>query len=141
MEAFVTGPSAVLVPPQNYNVTLHSFRTVRMFKAPKLELVFRIVSYGDAFGKTVSRYYNVDAIIGKPQDRGRFKVSRNRDFTREYYTLFDYGGKRLDRLPMSLFEGVIIEAQVVTVKESRGAVIPKPLRYSKIAKLNRVVEC
>jgi len=41
---------------------------------------------------------------------------------------------------MSRFKNVIIEAEVVTVKESRGRSLPETLRYSKIGKLLRVID-
>ena len=41
---------------------------------------------------------------------------------------------------MSLFDGVTIEATVVTVKEARGRILPEQLRYSKIERLLKVVE-
>jgi len=131
-----------LVRPGFHDVMLDDFRTALMFqgKAPKLILSFAIVSHGDDFGKRIPRYYNVARIIGKPQLGGRFKVSKKGDFLREYLSLFHYDGGRLDRLPMSRFSGVVIRAEIVTVKHSRGKEIPGPLQYSKIARLINVVE-
>jgi len=41
---------------------------------------------------------------------------------------------------MSRFKNVTIEAEIVTVKESRGRSLPEPLRYSKIERLLRVID-
>ncbi len=131
-----------LVRPGLHEVMLDNFQTALMFqgKAPKLIMNFAIVSHGEDFGKRVPRYYNVAKIIGKPQREGQFKVSKKGDFLREYLTLFQYAGSRLDRLPMSRFNGVTIKAEIKTVKHSRGKDIPEPLQYSKVARLIKVVE-
>jgi len=88
----------------------------------------------------VPRFFNVDRLVGKPGKNGRFSVSSTRDFPREFLSLFNYQARRKDRYPMSLFNGVTIEAQVVTVKKARGIEIPEQLRYSKIQRLIKVVE-
>lgn len=131
-----------LVSPGPYELMLGDFYTALMFqgRAPKLILNFTIVSPGKHYGTKVPRYYNVSKIIGKPQKGGRFKVGKKGDFLREYLTLFHYDGGRLDRLPMSRFQGVVILGQVETVKFARGKNIPKPLQYSKVSNLIRVVE-
>jgi hypothetical protein len=140
MEMILEQSAYPLVKPGSYRVMLDSFRTVRMFKCPKLELTFTIVSFGDAHGVRLPRFFNVDRFTSKAGKNGGFSVSPNRDFPRELLTLFNYECKRKDRYPMSLFNGVTIEADVITVKEARGRVIPAPLRYSKINKLVRVIE-
>jgi hypothetical protein len=131
-----------LVRPGFHEVMLDGFQTALMFqgKAPKLILNFTIVSHGADYGKKVPRYYNVAKIIGKPQQGGRFKVSKKGDFLREYLTLFHYEGGRLDRLPMSRFNGLTIKAEIGTVKHSRGKDIPAPLQYSKVLRLIKVIE-
>ena len=140
MEMILEPCAYSLVKPGNYRVMLDFYRTVRMFKCPKVELTFTIVSFGDAHGVRIPRFFNVDRFVGKPGKNGGFSVSRNRDFPREFLSLFNYEAKRKDRYPMSLFDGVTIEATVVTVKEARGRILPEQLRYSKIERLLKVVE-
>ena len=53
-------------------------------------------------------------------------------------TLFTGKVNRLDRIPMSNFENVIIEGRVDTVKRSRGKEIPKELQYSVITELRKL---
>ncbi len=130
-----------LIRPGNYKVMLDYYQTAIMFgKAPKLILHFKVTSFGEGFGSWIPRYYNVQKLIGKGKKNGRFKVSKSGDFLREYLSLFPARTKRLDRLPMTRFKNVIIEAEIVTVKESRGRSLPEPLRYSKIGKLLRVID-
>jgi len=139
-DALVADDLPPLIKPGIYDLVLVDFRTAMMFmgKAPKLIMDFRIVTFGDAFEAVVSRYYNVLRVIGKPENQGRFKASKKGDFLREYMTLFTGIVDRLDRIPMSNFENVIIEGKVKTVKRSRGRDIPKELQYSKISELRRV---
>ena len=50
MEMILEPCAYSLVKPGNYRVMLDFYRTVRMFKCPKVELTFTIVSFGDAHG-------------------------------------------------------------------------------------------
>jgi hypothetical protein len=105
-DAIIADDLPPLVKPGIYDLVFVDFRTAMMFmgKAPKLIMDFRIVSMGEYFGTILSRYYNVLRIIGKPEQHGRFKASRQGDFLREYMTLFTGKLNRLDRIPMSYFE-------------------------------------
>lgn len=139
-DAVVADDLPPLIKPGLYDFVLVDFRTAKMFmgKAPKLIMDFRIVTQGEYFEVVLSRYYNVARIIGKPERHGRFKASTKGDFLREYMTLFPSKVSRLDRVPMSNFETVMIEGKVETVIRSRGRDIPKPLQYSRISQLRRV---
>ena len=101
-----------LVKPGIYELAFVDYRTANMFmgKAPKIVMTFRIVSMGKFHG-----------------------------FMREYMTLFTGRVSRLDRIPMSLFENVLIEGRVSTVTRAQGRDIPKELQYSTISELKRVV--
>jgi hypothetical protein len=81
----------------------------------------------------------VQKVIGKPQRSGRFKCGKKGAFLREYLTLFPNQVQRLDRVPMSAFENVIIEGKIETVTHSSNKEIPKPLQYSRVSELRRVV--
>ena len=130
-----------LVKPGIYELAFVDYRTANMFmgKAPKVVMTFRIVSMGELHGVELQRYYNVQKLYGKPQRFGRFKPSTKGIFMREYMTLFTGRVSRLDRIPMSLFENVLIEGRVSTVTRAQGRDIPKELQYSTISELKRVV--
>jgi len=130
------------IPPGEYAVQMKRFKTAMMFggKAPKLVIDFVIVEQGEYFGLVLPKYYNVKRLIGRPQEGGRFKVGATGDFARDYFRLFYVGDRRLDRLPMSLWEGVTLLAKVSTVKRARDGDIPEALQYSKIERLIKVLE-
>lgn len=138
-EFLITDDIPPLVEPRAYEVMLDFYETALMFKTPKLILTFTIVTQGPAYGIRLPRYYNVKRLIGKPGKNGNFAVGKKGDFLREFLTLFSCKPDRLDRLPISYFNGVTIKARVVTVKRSRNRDIPEALQYSKISELLRVV--
>ena len=130
------------IPPGEYTVQMKTFTTAMMFggKAPKLVIDFVIVEQGDHFGLVLPKYYNVKKLIGRPQQGGRFQASAKGDFARDYFELMQMGDRRLDRLPMSVMEGVTFLAKVSTVKRARDRDIPEALQYSKIDRLIKVLE-
>jgi len=141
-----------LVKPRVYDMVFLRYETARMFrgKAPKLILWFKIADFtSEYFEAEVPRYYNVQEIIGKPGPSGRFKAGKKGDFLREYLTLFPAEAphnkkaekkmQRFNRIPMSVFKGVLIECKVSTVTHARGKPIPEPLQYSKIEELRKVL--
>ncbi len=140
-DAFVADDLPPLVKQGVYQLAFVEYRTANMFrgKAPKLIMTFRIVSMGEYFEHLVLRYYNVQRVIGKPQRNGRFKCGKKGAFLREYLTLFPHQVPRLDRVPMSAFEAVLIEGKIQTVTHSSNKEIPKPLQYSRISELRRVL--
>jgi hypothetical protein len=134
--AQIEGERPSLLPPGVYDVSFVGFSTFVLFgRASKLNLQFKVVNYGEHFEKTVSRYYNVTRLIGRPGPNGRFKVGFSSDFIREYGRLFPIPA-RLDRIPMSSFEKHIFTAKVRTVeKGAQQESIPEGLRYSVISEL------
>lgn len=129
------------IPPGEYAVQMKTFKTAMMFgKAPKLIIDFVIVEQCDYFGLVLPKYYNVKRLIGRPQEGGRFKAGATGDFARDYFDLMQMSYRRLDRLPMSVMEGITFLAKVSTVKRARDRDIPEALQYSKIERLIKVFE-
>ena len=129
--------------PGVYDLAFLDCETVRLYggRAQKLVLRFRVVTLGKFFGTILPRYYNV-TIKGKAQKYGQFTVGWKSDFIREYVGLFGGAPKRKDRIPMSVFEKVIISGAVrrVTRSGTDHRVIPKDLQYSVIRELLKVKE-
>jgi hypothetical protein len=123
------------VEPGVYTMSYVYHETRNFFRNhPKAVFWFRIVDMGANFGVVLPRYYNVKRLVGKKKGKGGlFVPGRSSDFIREYCQLFPDRIKRLDRIPLSLFSGILVRAKVRTVerdrKQSRLADI---LRYSVI---------
>lgn len=142
MDCLIDGELPPLIKPGEYEMVLVEFRTQMFFgRAPKLVMLFKVVQLGEAFETVLPRYYNLQKVIGKLGKNGSFKVGKRSDFLRELCTVFpSVNVRRLDRIPMSCFDGVIIKARVDTVThDSKQCLIPKPLQYSKVSKLVGVV--
>ena len=140
--ARIEGPELPLVKQQKYNLVFVSYETARLFSGKSLKLVlwFRIVSEGEYHGIVLPRYYNVKRIIGKPEKSGNFSVGRGSNFAREYVDLFGWP-KRLDRMPMTVFNNKIFTGKVKTTTNGYNQKkIHKSLQYSVISDLLEVKE-
>ena len=142
--AQIDGDLSPLIKPQKYDLSFEYYETAKLFggKAFKLVLWFKVITLGEYFDVRLPRYYNVKRIMGNPQKYGNFKIGAKCDFLREYANLFGLPvSGRLDRIPMSKFEGAIIEGKVRTVKHGINQhSIHEALQYSVIAELVKVKE-
>lgn len=139
--AEMDGEPPQLVPPGEYEFKFQYFETKRVFDRPKLFLWFSVLTFGDYFEKRIPRYYGATRLIGKPQRGGRFKVGWKSDFRREFCRLFPISVNRLDRLPMTHFERVILIGRVRTVERAYNQrPIPPEAQYSVIDELLKVKE-
>lgn len=139
----VTGPKKPFIAPGTYKMMLVDYQTVALAhgKAKKLVLWFRITDMGEFLGTVLPRYYNVE-LEGKPRPQGKFKVGWGSSFMRDYATALGSLPKRMNRIPMSAFDGVEVRGQVRTVtsgwayrKGDRGHALPLPLYYSVVERL------
>jgi hypothetical protein len=134
------GDRPPLILPGLYDFRFDYYETKVLFgRAPKLVLWFTVVTFGEYFDRVrLPRYYNLAKLMEKPRKWGRFKVGYKSDFLREYATLFS-APLRLDRIPMSAFEKVMVEGKVRTVSTgSKQEAIPAGLQYSVIGQLVEV---
>jgi hypothetical protein len=137
----IWGEELPLIPEKIYDLGYLDYSTsLMMGKNPKLVIRFQIVEQGDSFGVVLSKYYGVSKLKGKPKKYGIFQVGRKSNFLRDFLTLFpDQSVKRLDRIPMTRFQGVIIKGQVKTVSKGYNQrKIPEPLQYSVIGDLLKI---
>lgn len=133
------GPVCVL--PGLYQMAFSDFETRTMFRhSPKLILWFTVTDPGQAFGVKLARYYNVERIMGKRGRHRMFKAKFHGEFVREYALLFRERPRRLDRIPMTKFENVIVEGEVATVRtDYQQRERPDAIRYSIIRELKGLV--
>lgn len=112
-----------------------------MFSTAKVMLNFRVVDYGEAFDVPLSRHYNAKRLSGKAGKRGGFVVGKCHDLAREFFTVLEKAGQpisglRLDRLPLSRFDSLIIVGKVATViHDSQRKPRQKALHYSVVSEL------
>jgi len=99
-------------------------------------LIFKIVNFGEHFGVELQRWYNVD--LPRHQRTGRngpFKAGWSSDLVREYVSLIGLV-KRNDRIALSKYADVIVNAEVETVSStSKQEELPAALHYSVVRKL------
>lgn len=136
----VVGTKPPLVTPGTYNLMYELDETILLGKgrAPKLVTWFRITSHGEFLGVRLPRYYNVISLEGKPRRHGGFKVGWKSGFMRDFATVFESLPSRMNRIPMSKFEGVEIRGRVKTVVsgwDRKDGPLPVALHYSVIEKL------
>ena len=135
----IIGDNLPLLPPGEYTFQFVSYSTWMMFgRSPKLILEFVITDKEIYRGVKLNKYYNVKKLKGRHGKNGTFTVSRKSDFMRDLFRICPaYPPKRLDRIPMSRFEGIDIRGQVKTVTKGHDQKdIPEPLQYSVIKEIN-----
>lgn len=129
----VSGDYAPLVPEGDYRVQVTGWRTRLMHgRQPKVCLNCTVLDSGSYLGAVIPRWFNVEALIGPPRSRGRFKVGIHSKLFREYCRLS--GRKdRPDRISIGALVNVTLIARVRTVKEEAdGTAIPEAAQYSVI---------
>ena len=129
-----------LVEADLYELAYVSHTTSNMFgnaRAPKLTLWFRIMDYGEFNGIILPRHYNIKNHVGRKGKYGDFKVGKKSDFLHEYLNVFPTASIiRLDRIPMTPLENVIIRGRVRTVTtDYKQRKKHQQTQYSVIAEL------
>ena len=127
-----------LVPPGEYSLQLVSYSTWLMFgRNPKLILELVITDNEIYQGIKLNKYYNVKKLKGKCGRNGSFIASRKSNFMRDFFRICPaYPPKRLDRIPMSRFQDIVVLGKVVTVTKGYDQrEIPESLQYSIISEI------
>jgi hypothetical protein len=113
---------------------MHWWTGILFGRRPKLAIVFRICDQGDYFGIELRRWYNVKP-KGKLGRNGEFKAGWSSDLVREYANLVGMP-RRNDRIALTRYTGLLINAEVKTVRETREQqALPEALQYSVIKRL------
>lgn len=115
----LVGIPPALVKPGIYRLRFRDWATVNYFqRQPKVVCHFEICSEGTYFGTRIDRWYNVQALVGGPRRRGRFKVSWHQDLAREYLSM-DQSVRRKDGIALSKLLPLLLEGEVATVTTCR----------------------
>lgn len=124
------------VPDGVYTAVCAGHRTGIYFaRSPKLELIFELVD-ARYLGRQISRYYNVRRLVGRHGKNGDFKVKGWRsDFIREHALCFGVP-LRLDRIPMTKYQGAVMRCRIKTVKRDwRQREMVTGLEYSVVTEI------
>ena len=117
---------------------LRSWHTVKYLgRSPKVVLRLSICEPGPYFEKVVERWYNAEALIGKPRPSGRFIPGWSSDLFREYVLI---AGKppRRDHVALSNLKKLLLIGSVETVTTDREQRHLDPLlHYSVVRRLSR----
>lgn len=129
-------PSDVLylIPDGRYRVRYEWYETRLGFgKTPKVVLNFVVTTPGDACGKPLQKYYNVNRLKGGPKRGGGFVPSMRGDLLRTVIGLFGEFSRN-DRIAIRKLFGRQ-ELEVITrtvVADSKGNELPEECHYSVI---------
>jgi len=102
-------------------------------------LWMEIISFGSEFGVRIPKFYNARKLRGKPGKSGKFSVGRRSNLMMDFCSLFpEYGGRRMDRLPISYFKDKVFTISVKNVTRNfEQKLIPRALQYSVIETIKR----
>ena len=137
--ALVVDDLYVEIPARSYEAKYLHYETLSIFKSAKIVVWMEIIGFGKEFGIRLPKFYNARKLRGKPGKSGKFSVGRRSNFMMDFCSLFpEYGGRRMDRLPMSYFKDQVFIITVKTVtKNFEQKSIPSALRYSVIETIER----
>lgn len=126
----------VFIPSGNYVVTFDNWWTGPQCGAMKVALNFHIVQ-GFYSGMRLVRWYNAHPPReGRTGQSGAFRASEGMDLWKDFVR-FIADVKRGDRITLSRYKGLLINASVETVEMDRERKpLPDALRYSTIRRLN-----
>lgn len=133
-----SGDFLELVPPGQYDLLYESYETMEPFGTPKVCVWFKIVTFGEHFGKLIPRFYNVGKVIGSAKRFGNFKAKRGGYLLNEYCHITLKRPPRLDRVSFDSFKSIPMVGEVVTVKKNyQQKPLHQLIQYSRIKELMR----
>ena len=134
------GDDSPLIPEGNYEMSyLHHTTWMFMGRQPKVVVYFAIIEPGDHYQVVLPAYYNAIKLIGRRCKWGGFKAAKKSYLVRDFCRVLPTQSlPRLDRVPLTKLESIIVRGEVVTVKkdfEQRG--IPEAAQYSRVARIDK----
>ena len=127
----------IKLPPEKYDLFLvKTWKGYMYRKAPKLILVFRILTEGPYYGYHIYRCYNLKGFTKRKEI---IPKGWHSDFVREYERLFGRP-RQLRDIGTRQFKGKVIRGTVRTVeRDSKQRLLPKQSQYSVIHELLEIV--
>jgi len=129
-----------LVPDGEYQLGYIDYRTCIAFNVPRVVVRFKILEYGEHFGKQLERWYRVKCLSGKPKKFGNFRVGKRSDFYRDYVRVIGTPNRK-DRLSFAPLKNEVVVGRVRTVVEGHDQEkLEAGAQYSVVDRLLRTEE-
>ncbi len=131
-----------LLPEGEYRLGYIDYRTCIAFNVPRVVVRFKILDFGEHFGKQLERWYRVGSLRGKPRKFGDFRVGKRSDFFRDYLRVIGAPtANRRDRLSFTSLKNKVVVGSIRTVVEGRDQEkLETGARYSVVNRLLRTEE-
>lgn len=125
-----------LIPEGNYHFAIVTHETAMPFGKPRLVISLRVLDLGEQNGIVLKCWRNLQAVKGKPKNKGGFIPPKRGLFMDDYCRLFPGYNPRRDQISLRPLYDKIIFAQVKTVKtDTQGQELSRQLWYSKVNRL------
>jgi len=127
----------ILVKPGDYKLILsRTWKGYLYGKAPKLILVFRILTEGSYYGYHIYRCYNIKGLTKRNEI---IPKGWHSDYVREYSRLFG-APRKLKDIGVRQYKNKVFVGNVRTVeKDSKQRPLPDDMKYSVIDELTEVI--
>lgn len=136
----IEGDDSPLIPEGVYEMA-YLFHKTWMFmgRQPKVVMYFSITEPGDYFGVVLPAYYNVVKHTGRCCKYGGFKAAKKSNLVRDFCRVFPTQPlPRLDRIPISRLESVLVLGTVENVKKDfQQRDIPEAAQYSRVVRIDK----
>ena len=106
------------------------------FRLHILLMHFRIVATGPSHSVILPAWFNVK----ESKSETTVKAGWKSDFLRMYQACFDIKLDRKGRIPMSLFDSVLLKVEVMTIaKDTKGQPLAKINQYSRVKRCIEII--
>jgi hypothetical protein len=127
------------IPDGTYTVQFTHYETSKSWNGCKVHAHFAVVE-GEHAGVPLTRYYNVNALIGQPGINGEFEAPFRGHLVREYSALLPDVAS-LGAVDLNAYRDIRIKAEVSTVNsDGLGHALTDMNRYSRIRRLLEIVD-
>jgi len=124
-----------------YDACLLDYRTAIYFfgRAPKVILLWRIVTMGSAFGVVLPGYYAVRELKGKAQRRGRFQIGKRSALARDMSRMLN-AVPPMDHVPLEDLDAIYRVKVDTVMRDSRQQPLVEGMQYSKVTAVEGLIE-
>lgn len=116
-----------------YDACLLDYRTAIYFfgRAPKVVMLWRIITMGPAFEVVLPGYYAVRELKGKAQRHGRFQIGKRSALARDLSRMLN-AVPPMDHVPLEDLGGIYRVKVDTVMRDSRQQPLVEGMQYSKV---------